>query len=397
MTANINLPDTVMEWPAKYNEIPKAVFEEPGLWRLELENIFYGEEWHPIVHRAEIPNPGDYKAAFIGEMPIFAVHGDDGRIRVFHNACAHRGATLVTDSAGNKADFECPYHRWLFSREGALVGCPNSQEFSPSFTKEGFGLKELRSDSFSELTFVTMSDKTPDLRTYLTDAVTDPLSRVLGNGHNLKLLGYQKVHYDCNWKAYVDNDGYHAPLLHLAFKLMGWQGGKGVQIVTDNGHIAFDSELTIPGKIEALEDSSIVQFKGDPDSKGSIVVSTFPITVFTKHMDMLNIRYAFPKGPRGVEVHYTYFARDDDSPELLAHRTRQSANLLGPSGLISLEDAAIFTRIDLGNRSPGNAIFQKGVTDEYKLEFNVKQNDESGNLPRWEHYRKRMGFRRAKA
>ena len=43
MTANISLPDTVMEWPAKYNEIPKAVFEEPGLWRLELENIFYGE------------------------------------------------------------------------------------------------------------------------------------------------------------------------------------------------------------------------------------------------------------------------------------------------------------------------------------------------------------------
>jgi phenylpropionate dioxygenase-like ring-hydroxylating dioxygenase large terminal subunit len=242
-----------------------------------------------------------------------------------------------------------------------------------------------------------MSERTPDLRTYMTDAVAEPLSRVLGNGHSLKLLGYQKVHYDCNWKAYVDNDGYHAPLLHLAFKLMGWQGGKGEQIVTENGHLAFDSELTIPSRIEALEDSSIVQFKGDPDSKGSIVVSTFPITVFTKHMDMLNIRYAFPKGPRGVEVHYTYFARDDDSPELLAHRTRQSANLLGPSGLISLEDAAIFTRIDLGNRSPGNAIFQKGVTDEYKLEFNVKQNDESGNLPRWEHYRKRMGFRRAKA
>jgi len=97
-----------------------------------------------------------------------------------------------------------------------------------------------------------MSDRTPDLRAYMTDAVAEPLSRVLGNGHSLKLLGYQKVHYDCNWKAYVDNDGYHAPLLHLAFKLMGWQGGKGVQIITDNGHIAFDSELTIPGKIEAL-------------------------------------------------------------------------------------------------------------------------------------------------
>jgi anthranilate 1,2-dioxygenase large subunit len=43
------------------------------------------------------------------------------------------------------------------------------------------------------------------------------------------------------------------------------------------------------------------------------------------------------------------------------------------------------------------AIFQKGVKDEYQLELQVGQNDESGNLPRWEHYRKLMGFKRAEA
>ena len=40
MTAHVPLPDTLMEWPAKYNEIPKAVFEDPNLWQIELEKIF---------------------------------------------------------------------------------------------------------------------------------------------------------------------------------------------------------------------------------------------------------------------------------------------------------------------------------------------------------------------
>ena len=59
--------NATLEWPAKYNEVPKEVFERADLWPKELENIFYGAEWHPIVHQSEIPNIGDYKAAdFVG-------------------------------------------------------------------------------------------------------------------------------------------------------------------------------------------------------------------------------------------------------------------------------------------------------------------------------------------
>jgi anthranilate 1,2-dioxygenase large subunit len=387
--------EALLEWPAKYNEVPKAVFEMDELWPKELETIFYGAEWHPIVHRAEIPNPGDYKAAELGEMPIFAVHGEDGAIRVFQNTCTHRGTSLVTESAGNKKEFECPYHRWLFNLEGDLIGCPNSRDFTPGFNKDNFALPQLRTEEFYGLFFVTMSDKTPPLKEYLGESFYEPLSRILGGDGRLKLAGYQKVMYDCNWKAYCDNDGYHAPLLHKAFALLNWQGGKGTQIVTENGHLAFQSELKMPDQVNALKDASIIDFKGTSTSTGSLVLMSFPLTVFSKHMDMLNVRYAFPKGPKGIEVHYAYFSHQDDDEEMVKHRIRQSSNLLGPCGLISMEDAAIFSRIDKGNKTPGNASFQKGVKDEYQLDLQVGQNDESGNLPRWEHYRKRMGFRRA--
>ncbi len=386
-----------LDWPAKYNEIPKAVFEMEELWPEELEKIFYGDEWHPIVHRAEIPNPGDYKAAELGEMPIFAVHGEDGQIRVFQNTCTHRGTSLITESSGNKKEIECPYHRWLFNLEGDLVGCPNSREFTPGFDAKDFSLPALRVEEFCGLYWVTMSDTVAPLKEYLGESFYEPLSRILGGDGRLKLIGYQKVTYDCNWKAYCDNDGYHAPLLHKAFALLNWQGGKGTQVVTPNGHLSFESELKIPTDIDALKDGSILDFKGTSTSTGSLVLMSFPLTVFSKHMDMLNVRYAFPKGPKGLEVHYAYFAHEDDDDEMVKHRIRQSSNLLGPCGLISMEDASIFSRIDKGNKTPGNAIFQKGVKDEFALPLTVGQNDESGNLPRWEHYRKLMGFERTKS
>ena len=63
------------------------------------------------------------------------------------------------------------------------------------------------------------------------------------------------------------------------------------------------------------------------------------------HLDIINCRFANPLSPTQTEVHYAYFAHQDDDPELVRHRVRQSSNLIGPSGFISLEDGAVFGRI----------------------------------------------------
>ncbi|MFK5143413.1 hypothetical protein ACI4A9_28330, partial [Klebsiella pneumoniae] len=76
-----------------------------------------------------------------------------------------------------------------------------------------------RFDSFYGLFFVTLSAETESLPEFLGDS-QNTLRELLGGDGRLKLLGYQKVRYDSNWKSYTDNDGYHAPLLHQAFKLL---------------------------------------------------------------------------------------------------------------------------------------------------------------------------------
>ncbi|MEJ1968632.1 MAG: Rieske (2Fe-2S) protein [Rhizomicrobium sp.] len=100
-----------IRWPSKFNEIPKEVFHREDVYRLELERIFMGPEWHMVAHRAELANPGDYKTFQIGEAPVLIVHGEDGKLRVFQNACPHRGTQLATCPRGSGRKIECPYHR----------------------------------------------------------------------------------------------------------------------------------------------------------------------------------------------------------------------------------------------------------------------------------------------
>jgi anthranilate 1,2-dioxygenase large subunit len=143
-----------------------------------------------------------------------------------------------------------------------------------------------------------------------------------------------------------------------------------------------------------LKDPSLLEFKGEDPKAGSRVVKMFPLFVAVKHLDVINLRFANPLTVDSTEVHYAYFGHADDNEEMLNHRTRQASNFTGPSGFVSMEDASVFQRIHIGSGAPGLAVFQKGVTDEYRLGQDFVQSDEASNLPKWEYYRKAMNQER---
>jgi len=394
MNVRAGIPEAGLVWPRDINDVPKEVFVRPDIFERELELIFYGPYWHPVAHQAEFPNPGDFKTFDLGRVPLLIARGDDGEIRVFINACTHRGNQVETAPCGNRKRFECPYHRWMFANTGELKGCPGSDDFSPKFDQQSYGLKQVQTREVFGLICVTLSDRAPDFEEWLGRS-RQTLRHQIGNEAGLTLLGYQKVQYASNWKAYQDNDGYHAPLLHTGFRLLGWQGGGGEQWSTEYGHAGVDSQLK-PGKSAGiLKDPSLIDFKDAQWDSGSFVCGFFPFVIITKHMDIINIRYAIPRAVDRTEVHYAYFAKADDDEEMVRHRVRQSSNLIGPCGMISMEDAAIFQRVQVGSQSPGNVSFQKGVKVLHSLDFEYKQNDEVANLQRWDLYRRIMGFERA--
>lgn len=380
-------------WPAKFNQVPNEVFQRRDIYEEEVKRIFWGPEWHPLCHRAEIPARGDFKTIDLGEnTPVLFLHGDDGEVRAFLNVCPHRGVKLHVCNRGNtKGGFQCPYHRWTFNTSGKLIAAPGQPHFPATFKREDYGLRQLRMAEVSGLLFVTLSDAAPPLPQYL-EGVQPYIEQALGDGR-LKLLGAQKVRYQTNWKEWNDNEGYHAPLLHAAFRLMKWGGGKGFTYQTER-HNALDAEITESDGGGFLADAEILRYMKEPSGRllRSTVVPLFPLSTVVRHLNIINVRYALPRGEHETEINFTYFAHQDDDEELVRHRVRQASNLIGPSGMISLEDGAAFNRQHLGSSSPGTVEFQRGVTDRPPLPGRFEQNDEVPNLVKWAYYRKVMGF-----
>lgn len=391
-------------WPAPFNEVPKWAFEDADLYELEIERIFKGPLWHPVAHDAELPGNGDFKTVTVGRTPLLIIRGDDGVVRAFHNSCTHRSTKLAMQFLGKRTELECPYHRWLFDLKGNLRACPGQADFPPNFRREDYNLYQAKLETFYGLHFISLHPQPPEFLKWV-GVLAEPTRQTLGHDGRLKLLGYQKVVYQSNWKIYIDNDAFHAPLLHAAFRLLGWAGGSGRQQREDTGNMVIQSEMAPQKDSGLLRDPSVIGYRGGdfPRNKaagqgaGSTLPLFFPMVVVANHLDVFSIRYANPVGVNQVEVHYAYFAHQDDDEEMVRHRLRQSSNMLGPSGFVSLEDAMVFMRIQsaLGTE-PGQTYFLKGWREGADL-HDTKQNDEAPNALWWETYRKLLGIEREAA
>ena len=367
-------------------DLPKTIFSDPIVYQEELRRIFYGKYWHPVAHRAELPEINSFKTVWLGEAPVLVTRGEDDRIRAFINACSHRGTLLEQRSTGCAKEFQCPYHRWLFDNEGAFRGAPGVRNFRSDFAAKDYGLRELKVEEFAGLVFCSMAADVP-LETWL-GACGEHLRDCMIDDGRLTLLGYQKAIFRTNWKTYFDNDFYHAPLLHIGFRMLGWQGGNGVvHVVEPVGHfsVGYDSAPYVNNGF--LGDPSVVETVGS-DVRAR-VVALRPAYVVTKHLDTINVRFVRPLGVDRTEVTYAFFGHETDSPEYRAHRVRQASNLLGPSGLITIEDAAVFNRQQKTAADGGFARFVNGVDNPPS---ESTQNDENGNTVGWAYYREVMGF-----
>jgi phenylpropionate dioxygenase-like ring-hydroxylating dioxygenase large terminal subunit len=123
--------------------------------------------WHIAGRTAELEEAGDYVVHDFLNESVFCVKQADGSIKAFYNSCRHRGMRLVDNSAA-AAQFQCPYHGWIWGQDGVLSYAQDAHDFPQGDPCGKLKLKELRCDTWGGFVWYTMDDNAPSLLDYLS-------------------------------------------------------------------------------------------------------------------------------------------------------------------------------------------------------------------------------------
>jgi anthranilate 1,2-dioxygenase large subunit len=350
-------------WPTlDYSRVPYRLYHDPEVYEREQRRIFQGPVWNYLGLDAEIPSPGDFRATYVGETPVIFNRDENGEAKAFVNRCAHRGAMVRREICGTAREHICIYHQWCYGLDGSLKAIPfrrgirGKGGLDPTFEMAAHGLEPVRVDRVGGAIFGTLADDAEPLAEFLGPPVLAQIERLLARP--VAVLGYNRQRIRANWKLYAENtrDNYHASLLHeflLTFGLDRSTQKGGVTMDARHRHNITWAEAdsdTVDFAQEAyngahvrndyltLKESDLVTFRRERNDPVNLAVtSVFPSSVFVQISNSIAIRQIRPRGVDEFEVFQTMLGYADEPPEMTTHRLRQ-ANLVGPAGLVSMED-----------------------------------------------------------
>ncbi|MGE0747179.1 MAG: Rieske 2Fe-2S domain-containing protein [Rhodospirillales bacterium] len=363
-----------ISWPSDgVNRIPYQIYTDPEVYDQEQQKLFRGPTWNFVALEQEVPNPGDYKTTYVGDTPVAVIRDETGAINVLVNRCAHRGNLVCIKTAGNADRLTCVYHNWTYDLQGNLTsvafrrGLNNKGGMPADFEMAQNGMRRLRVETLAGLVFATFSDAAPPLADYIGPEMLPNVERVVGR--RMKVLGTYSQYMPNNWKLYMENvrDSYHASLLHLfqaTFRINRLSMDGGIKL-SDRGwhHISYSIGATDREEAEysadklravsneyTLADPSLIdKWNEYPCGTTLAIQSIFPNFVVQQISNSIAVRLCLPKGPEACELLWWVLGTDDDTAEQRDIRIRQS-NMIGPGGLISMEDGVVGGWVQRGTK-----------------------------------------------
>jgi salicylate 5-hydroxylase large subunit len=405
-------------WPAEGNcRVPFWVYTDPEVYKLEQERIFRGSTWNYVGLEAEIPKPGDFRTTYIGDTSVIVARDEDRSVNVLVNKCGHRGARVCRASCGNTTDFTCLYHQWNYDLKGNLLGAPFRRGVVESGRRVGgmpedfqmaeHGLRRLKVAVHNGVIFASFDPQMVPFGEYLGEKMLYYFERVF-DGRKLRLLGRTRQKIASNWKLVFENikDPYHATLLHVflvTFGLFRADQKSKVEMDDTGMHAALvsrrgeqkASEGTVDiGNFKAdysLQDPTLLANRREFKDENTVVMQTiFPNLISQQQTNTLALRQIVTKGPESFELVWDFFGYEDDDEVMTGYRLKQ-ANLMGPSGLVSIDDAEAMEMAQRGCARHENesAVMEMGGREWQDEDHMVTETAIRGF---YNYYRQLMGF-----
>jgi salicylate 5-hydroxylase large subunit len=80
-----------------------------------------------------------------------------------------------------------------------------------------------------------------------------------------------------------------------------------------------------------------------------VLMTVWPNLIIQQQSNTLAMRQLIPRGREAFELHWTFFGYETDDEEMTQRRIRQ-ANLMGPSGYVSMDDSEMMDYVQRGVR-----------------------------------------------
>jgi nitrite reductase/ring-hydroxylating ferredoxin subunit len=202
--------------------VHRDAYVDEEVFELEMERL-WARTWVYVGHDSQVPGAGDYWATRVAGRPVVMVRGDDGTVRVVMNRCAHKGAQLVSEGAGNVGRFfRCPYHAWAYDLDGAIRAVPLKAGYDGTRFADSPNARGLSTAAATAVhrgfVFVRLEGDGPSFDDWAgpmraaIDAIADrsPQGRLEVVGAPLRSS------VRANWKIYLENvnDTVHPPSTH---------------------------------------------------------------------------------------------------------------------------------------------------------------------------------------
>lgn len=195
---------------AQAHTLPPHAYTHAEWYRRELDEVLF-KQWIFVTRVEEIPNAGDYLRVDVGGEPIIVVRDKEGRIRAMSASCRHRG-TEVAAGRGNCASFKCPYHGWVYSLNGELIGVPGMDGVE-GFDRRDWGLIPVRTETWGGFVFVNFDPASPPLLAAMGDL---PERFKAYRFEEMRVTKKWVNRVEANWKIWLENsrEGYHVNVVH---------------------------------------------------------------------------------------------------------------------------------------------------------------------------------------
>jgi phenylpropionate dioxygenase-like ring-hydroxylating dioxygenase large terminal subunit len=409
-------PDINFEHLIQEDRVHGSLYANDEVFEMEMKQIFYGS-WVFVGHDSEIPSAGDYQRRTIGREEVIMVRQRDNTIAVLSNRCAHRGNLMCINKTGKAKYLTCSYHGWVYGLDGRLLDVPYPGGFPKS--KEGIGLKSLRTAEYRGFVFATFSATVGPLEEYLGKAkvLIDRACEMSPVGKIKLTAGWVKQRFDANWKMLPENDtdGYHVNYVHSSFARVIDSHYNDAAIASEESLVSETKDWG-DGHTELYFSPSYkkyMEWMGVPENrypeytrlmkeaygeeKGDKILRDGPphAALFPNlFLGEMNIVIFEPVSANQCVQWHTPMLLEGVPDEVNQRILRQSEAALGPSAFLLADDSIISERQQLAMRDRADWLdLSRGMNRNHPDKDGVivgHVTDECTNRGFWRHYKKMM-------